>query len=335
MSGTRPVRGPVPYSAQVPWRTRPHHRSPARPHPRGAGRPVHRVRRDRTRRPARGRRPDRDRRRRQRPRRLPRRGRSRRPRPVAREAVVVELNTPGGSARRDAADHEHVPRRRRSRSSCGSRPRAGGRRAPARSSRLRRTSRYMAPGTNIGAATPVEQQRRGHPGRPRRQGPQRRDREHHGDRGGTRSPRRLGGVHRRGGEELPGERGGRRRVRSTGIAETHRRRARARPTARRCSSTGRPTVLELTDAVTTEASMNPLQALLHLLSDPNIAFVLFTIGLYGLHLRAPEPELRHRHPRRARDHPRVRRLRQPPAQLRGAAAARASAWCCSSSRRRS
>ena len=28
--------------------------------------------------------------------------------------------------------------------------------------------------------------------------------------------------------------------------------------------------------------MNPLQSLLHLLSDPNIAFVLFTIGFYGL-----------------------------------------------------
>ena len=38
--------------------------------------------------------------------------------------------------------------------------------------------------------------------------------------------------------------------------------------------------------------MNPLQGLLHLLSDPNIAFILFTVGFYGLHLRAPEPQLR-------------------------------------------
>ena len=28
--------------------------------------------------------------------------------------------------------------------------------------------------------------------------------------------------------------------------------------------------------------MNPLQGFLHLLSDPNIAFILFTVGFYGL-----------------------------------------------------
>jgi membrane-bound serine protease (ClpP class) len=52
---------------------------------------------------------------------------------------------------------------------------------------------------------------------------------------------------------------------------------------------GVPTVLELTDAVTSEAAMNPLQAFLHLLSDPNIAFVLFTIGLYGLIFELQNP----------------------------------------------
>ncbi|MFL5713806.1 MAG: NfeD family protein, partial [Chloroflexota bacterium] len=52
---------------------------------------------------------------------------------------------------------------------------------------------------------------------------------------------------------------------------------------------GAPVVLELTGAVTTEAAMNPLQALLHLLSDPNIAFVLFTIGLYGLIFELQNP----------------------------------------------
>ena len=40
--------------------------------------------------------------------------------------------------------------------------------------------------------------------------------------------------------------------------------------------------------------MNPLQAFLHLLADPNIAFILFTLGFYGPALRAPEPELRDR-----------------------------------------
>ena len=35
--------------------------------------------------------------------------------------------------------------------------------------------------------------------------------------------------------------------------------------------------------------MNPLQGLLHLLSDPNIAFVLFTIGFYGLIFELQNP----------------------------------------------
>ena len=35
--------------------------------------------------------------------------------------------------------------------------------------------------------------------------------------------------------------------------------------------------------------MNPFQSLLHLLSDPNVAFVLFTIGLYGLLFELQNP----------------------------------------------
>ena len=35
--------------------------------------------------------------------------------------------------------------------------------------------------------------------------------------------------------------------------------------------------------------MNPLQGLLHLLSDPNIAFILFTIGVYGLLFELQNP----------------------------------------------
>ena len=40
--------------------------------------------------------------------------------------------------------------------------------------------------------------------------------------------------------------------------------------------------LALEGAEVRRYEMNPLQAGLHLLSDPNIAFVLFTIGFYGL-----------------------------------------------------
>ena len=35
--------------------------------------------------------------------------------------------------------------------------------------------------------------------------------------------------------------------------------------------------------------MNPLQAFLHLLSDPNIAFILFTLGFYGLLFELQNP----------------------------------------------
>jgi membrane-bound serine protease (ClpP class) len=45
---------------------------------------------------------------------------------------------------------------------------------------------------------------------------------------------------------------------------------------------GSTTVLDLGGATPREAAMNPLQGFLHLLSDPNIAFLLFTIGVYGL-----------------------------------------------------
>lgn len=38
-----------------------------------------------------------------------------------------------------------------------------------------------------------------------------------------------------------------------------------------------------------ELPMNPFQSLLHLLSDPNIAFVLFTIGFYGLLFELQNP----------------------------------------------
>ena len=45
---------------------------------------------------------------------------------------------------------------------------------------------------------------------------------------------------------------------------------------------GQAVTLSLAGATTTELLMNPLQSFLRLLADPNIAFVLFTVGLYGL-----------------------------------------------------
>lgn len=49
--------------------------------------------------------------------------------------------------------------------------------------------------------------------------------------------------------------------------------------------------LALDGATVDELGMNPLQALLHLLADPNLAFVLFIIGAYGLILEFIHPNL--------------------------------------------
>jgi membrane-bound serine protease (ClpP class) len=45
---------------------------------------------------------------------------------------------------------------------------------------------------------------------------------------------------------------------------------------------GTAVTLDLTGATTRDAPMNPFQGFLHLLADPNIAFILFSIGFYGL-----------------------------------------------------
>lgn len=52
---------------------------------------------------------------------------------------------------------------------------------------------------------------------------------------------------------------------------------------------GQPVVISTAGADTTELAMNPAQALLHLLSDPNVAFILFTLGFYGLLFELQSP----------------------------------------------
>jgi membrane-bound serine protease (ClpP class) len=51
---------------------------------------------------------------------------------------------------------------------------------------------------------------------------------------------------------------------------------------RMVSVAGEDVAVETAGAETFELAMNPLQSFLHLLSDPNIAFILITIGFYGL-----------------------------------------------------
>jgi membrane-bound serine protease (ClpP class) len=52
---------------------------------------------------------------------------------------------------------------------------------------------------------------------------------------------------------------------------------------------GKPIVLETAGASVERMDMNPLQGFLHLLSDPNIAFILFTLGFYGLFFELQNP----------------------------------------------
>ena len=50
-----------------------------------------------------------------------------------------------------------------------------------------------------------------------------------------------------------------------------------------------PVTLELTDAVFVDVGMNPFQSIIHLLSDPNVAFILLTLGFYGLLFELQSP----------------------------------------------
>jgi membrane-bound serine protease (ClpP class) len=52
---------------------------------------------------------------------------------------------------------------------------------------------------------------------------------------------------------------------------------------------GAPVTLDVAGAVADELPMNPLQAFLHLLADPNIAFILFTVGFYGIIFELQSP----------------------------------------------
>jgi membrane-bound serine protease (ClpP class) len=60
---------------------------------------------------------------------------------------------------------------------------------------------------------------------------------------------------------------------------------------RTISLNGTPVTLDLAGATAVELPMNPLQGLLHLISDPNIAFILFTLGFYGLLFELQNPNL--------------------------------------------
>jgi membrane-bound serine protease (ClpP class) len=63
----------------------------------------------------------------------------------------------------------------------------------------------------------------------------------------------------------------------------------AQADGRTVSVQGQPWVLETAGAPTTESAMNPFQGFLHLLADPNIAFILFSLGSMGLMFELQNP----------------------------------------------
>src|SRR6476661_1120769 len=50
-----------------------------------------------------------------------------------------------------------------------------------------------------------------------------------------------------------------------------------------------PVTIDIADAPLVDLPMNPFQSFVHLLSDPNVAFILFTIGFYGLLFEVQSP----------------------------------------------
>ncbi len=78
--------------------------------------------------------------------------------------------------------------------------------------------------------------------------------------------------------------------------------------------------LDVDGAAVTDAPMNPVLSFLHLLSDPNIAFILFVAGALLLATELVSTNLVTGDPGRAGPGARLHRLREPPAQRRGPAA---------------
>jgi membrane-bound serine protease (ClpP class) len=63
----------------------------------------------------------------------------------------------------------------------------------------------------------------------------------------------------------------------------------AQATGRTVQLAGRDVVLDLAGAPIQEAAINPFQGFLHLLADPNIALILFMVGFYGLLFELQNP----------------------------------------------
>ena len=63
----------------------------------------------------------------------------------------------------------------------------------------------------------------------------------------------------------------------------------AQASGRTVDVAGQEMTLDLSGASTADLPMNPFQQLIHLLSDPNVALILFTVGFYGLVFELQNP----------------------------------------------
>ena len=104
----------------------------------------------------------------------------------------------------------------------------------------------------------------------------------------ARAQLRRGRADRRAGAVVHRARGGLRRALVDGIANSPED-AVAFANGRTVTVNGQPVTLALEATQLLDVAMNPLQSLLHLLSDPNIAFILFTLGFYGLIFELAHP----------------------------------------------
>ena len=245
-------------------------------------------------------------------------------------AIIVMLNTPGGSL--DATQRIDSALLKAPLPTIVYVAPSGGRAASAGTFiTMSAALAYMAPGTNIGAASPV-----GSGGEDLTGTMARRSRTTRWPTS-ARSPRPAAATptgpcrpSRRRSPRRPSEAVSIGAVDGIAMSLEDVQRKAERPSRRREQA---PVTVDIADAPLVDLDMNPFQSILHLLSDPNIAFILHDHRLLRPAVRAdPEPELRDRDHRFDRADPRVRRLRQPAAQRGRASCSSGSRSSCSCSR---
>ena len=239
----------------------------------------------------------------------------------------------GWQPRRHAADRVRACSRRRCRRSCGCRP-SGGRAASAGTFiTLSANLAYMAPGTNIGAASPVGsggEDLTGTIGEKVRNDAIANIRSIAEARGRN-VDWAVSTVEKRG---LVAGIGGRRRSGAVDGIATSLEDVRRQADGQVVDVRGAPVTVDIADAPFVDLADEPVPVDHPPAVGPERRVHPADARLLRAALRAPEPQLRDRHPRRDRAHPRVHRLRQPAAQRRrrSCSSDSRSSCSCSSSR---